>query len=370
MLRGFTPRSLSTRLPLSDIEEARKSLTRQSSRRDSIPFARITADNDFDRSSMWAIATWNICSLRSMMKPNSSAKGKTIPVSSRTDTVKAYLAEEQPDVLMVQETKINTGQESVGSVNGYRHVDAFSTAKRGYSGTRSYIKASLNSVHWRGIPKDVHGVFGEAMKCLPKSPRSGWNLNDKAYRENEGRIVTTLVEQKGVTPLLLVNTYVPNSGEGLRRLSYRVGTWDKMLEKYLIDLQECAGTSANVILGGDMNVAERDYDRHHNGKWPEMIRSAGFTPEERCSFRVLLEKAGMVDAFRHLYPKAADVYTYWGYRHPLGKYENRNRNHGWRLDYFLVPEQLAGQENLIVDVFPQPKQLGSDHCPLMMWLRK
>lgn len=120
---------------------------------------------------------------------------------------------------------------------------------------------------------------------------------------------------------------------------------------------------SGIIWTGDLNVAERDFDRYYAGTWKKMQECSGFTPEERFSFRETLERlGGACDAFREIYPQAGPTYTFWSNR-----INGRAKGLGWRLDYFVVSKELMP---FVVDVFPMPEIYGSDHCPVQMWLRK
>lgn len=147
--------------------------------------------------------------------------------------------------------------------------------------------------------------------------------------------------------------YVPNSGAGLKRLDYRVGEngWDAHFSSYVKKLEYEKGK--HVVITGDMNCAVEEIDIHS----PKTnLRSAGFTIEERESFTKSYLANGFTDAFRKLYPGVIG-YTYWGYRGP----NLRGQNKGWRLDYFLVSEKLFDQ---VHDCWHHPEIMGSDHCPL------
>jgi AP endonuclease-1 len=279
-----------------------------------VPFVRRTSDADFRPEEHLKLITWNVNGLSARSKGPHFA---------------ALVAAENPDLLLLQETKLQQrAAAEVAQLPGYVAYDACSEWPLGYSGTRVYVRA--------GLPGSVH-----------------YGLLNGDYNR-EGRSVT--VEAAGVA---VVNTYVPNSGEGLRRLAYRTGVWDPAVKEYLQDLQR---RNPAVVWAGDLNVAERDYDRFFTGDWDAMQKTAGFSPHERSSFRLLLECTGFTDAFRMLYPTAAHTYTYWSQRA-----RQRPLNNGWRLDYFLVSAALRER---VVDCFPLPHVMGSDHCPVALWLRR
>eukprot|EP00897_Mesotaenium_endlicherianum_P001628 jgi/Mesen1/1493/ME000132S00438 len=177
--------------------------------------------------------------------------------------------------------------------------------------------------------------------------------------DEEGRVIAAEFPD-----FFLVNTYVPNSGDGLRRLAYRQNEWDPALASYIKDLER----SKPVVLTGDLNCARDSIDIWNPAG---NKRSAGFTDEERESFSRLLlgqgqgqeqeqKEGGLVDTFRHQHP-AAVAYTYWGYR--LGA---RKKNRGWRLDYFLVSSSLSAR---VHDSYTMPDVGGSDHCPIGLIFR-
>ena len=150
----------------------------------------------------------------------------------------------------------------------------------------------------------------------------------------------------------LVNVYTPNSGEFLKRLNYRINTWDKMFRIFIEILQK----KKKVIICGDMNVAHEEIDI----KNPKSnLRSAGFTVEERLSFSKLLSENNLLDSFRFLYPTTIK-YSYWSYR-----MRARERNTGWRLDYFLIDDKLKNKlikSDILIDIY------GSDHAPVIIEL--
>ncbi|AAZ13315.1 apurinic/apyrimidinic endonuclease, putative [Trypanosoma equiperdum] len=320
------------------------------------PFKRKTEAKDFKPREMLKFITWNVAGLRGLLKKDSEA-------------IKKLLEEEHPDALCLQETKLNVGDkgnEALGVVQGYDFVDHPCHAKKGYSGTRTYIKKEV-AEKWNAV--FVKGFGGP----------NGVDDDKQENGDDEGRVLTTYFggDQgcENTFRLALVNTYVPNSGMDLARLPYRHKTFDVKMRNYLCKLDAAAmkvnGTCNNVkdaqpptgvIWAGDLNVAERDYDRYFAGTFAAMQKCSGFTPEERTSFRETLRAVNAVDTFRELYPRAAPVYTFWSAR-----INGRARGLGWRLDYFVVSAALAGR---VVDCFTMPMIMGSDHCPVQMWLRK
>ena len=222
------------------------------------------------------------------------------------------------DVVCLQETKLQAGQIDI-SLDGYETYWNYAD-KKGYSGTAIFTRRHPLSVTY-GLGIDLH--------------------------DHEGRIITAEYED-----FYLVTAYVPNSQDGLRRLDYRQ-QWDKDLRAYLKELE----TRKPVVLCGDLNVAHREIDL----KNPKSNRkNAGFTDEEREGFQQLLD-AGFVDTFRHFYPDQTDIYSWWSYR-----FRAREKNAGWRIDYFVVSEALRP---LLESAAIHTEIFGSDHCPVEVVLR-
>lgn len=227
-----------------------------------------------------------------------------------------FVAAEQPDMLCLQETKLQP--EQAPPVEGY--WDYWNSAdKKGYSGTALFSRTEPLSVTY-GLGIDEH--------------------------DHEGRVITAEYPD-----FYLVTVYVPNSQDGLKRLDYRM-VWEDAFRAYVQALDQ----KKPVIICGDMNVAHQEIDL----KNPKTNRkNAGFTDEERAKMTELLG-AGFVDTFRHFYPDTEGVYSWWSYR-----FRAREKNAGWRIDYFLVSERLIGRikdARILTDV------LGSDHCPVVIEL--
>lgn len=222
------------------------------------------------------------------------------------------------DFFCLQETKMQAGQLDL-EFEGYRSYWNYAE-KKGYSGTAIYSRLEPLSVTY-GIGIDTH--------------------------DHEGRVITLETED-----FYLVNVYTPNSQEELARLGYRM-VWEDDFRKYLLGLK----SRKPVIVCGDMNVAHREIDL----KNPKTNRrNAGFTDEEREKFSVLLEN-GFTDTFRHFYPDTEGIYSWWSYR-----FRSRERNTGWRIDYFLVSEGLTDRlesAGIHTEIF------GSDHCPVELVIR-
>jgi len=217
------------------------------------------------------------------------------------------------DIFCVQETKLQEGQIDFAP-NGY-HVYWNSAVKKGYSGTAIFSKEKPISVSM-GIGISEH--------------------------DNEGRVITLEYDK-----YYMVNVYTPNSQHELARLAYRMN-WEHDFREYLLGLDK----KKPVVICGDLNVAHNEIDL----KNPKSNRrSAGFSDEERECLNALLD-AGFVDSYRHLYPDKAGAYTWWSYMRGA-----RERNAGWRIDYFLVSKSL---EDKIQDALIYSDIHGSDHCPV------
>ncbi len=218
-----------------------------------------------------------------------------------------------PDFFCLQETKLQEGQIDLG-FDGYESYWCYAE-KKGYSGTAIFTKHQPLSVSYN-IGVEEHG--------------------------HEGRAVTLEYED-----FYLVCVYTPNAQDGLKRIDYRMG-WEDAFRDYLLSLDR----KKPVVVCGDMNVAHEEIDL----KNPKAnIGNAGFSYEERGKFTELLQR-GFTDSFRYLYPDRRDAYSWWSYRAAA-----RERNVGWRIDYFLVSDRL--REN-IKEAFILPEIMGSDHCPV------
>ncbi len=230
-----------------------------------------------------------------------------------------FLEREKPDVLCLQETKMQPEQADF-TFEDY-HVYWNSAVKKGYSGTAVLTKETPLSV--------------------------SYDLGMEGKHDTEGRAITLEYPE-----YYLVNLYVPNAQDGLARIAYRM-EWEDDLRAYLGALKE----RKPVIVTGDFNVAKEEIDL----KNPKSNRgNAGFSDEERGKMRELLA-SGFIDSFRYLYPDQAEAYSWWTYR-----FKARERNAGWRIDYFLVSE---GYEDRIEDSRILSEQTGSDHCPVELILK-
>lgn len=223
------------------------------------------------------------------------------------------------DFFCIQETKMQPEQLSL-QLDGYEQYWN-SAQRKGYSGTAIFSKI-----------KPINVYYG---------------INIEKY-DQEGRVITLELQD-----FYLVTVYTPNSKSGLERLPYRM-EWEEDFCKYLLKLNE----KKPVIVCGDLNVAHNEIDLK-NPKTNH--KNAGFTDEEREKFGKLLE-SGFVDTFRYLYPEKASIYSWWSYLRKA-----RERNAGWRIDYFLVSASLR---NNIEEAYIYDDILGSDHCPVGLDLKK
>jgi exodeoxyribonuclease-3 len=226
-----------------------------------------------------------------------------------------YFKEVDADIFCIQETKLQEGQIDLNLENYFQYWNY--AVKKGYSGTAVFTKKKPLSV--------TYGVGVEE-------------------REPEGRILTLEFEK-----FYLVNVYTPNSQRDLARLDFRI-TWEDKIRSYLKNLDKIKP----VILCGDLNVAHQEIDL----KNPKPNKgNSGFTEEERGKMTQLLE-SGFVDTFRYVYPNRQDAYTWWSYMNKV-----RERNIGWRIDYFIVSERI---KDCIKDAQIHSDVMGSDHCPVVL----
>ncbi len=222
------------------------------------------------------------------------------------------------DVFCIQESKLQEGQIELPA-EGYHQFWNYAE-KKGYSGT---------AVFTREMPLEVSFGIG-----IPEHDR-------------EGRVITAEFPD-----YFLTTCYTPNSQEGLARLSYRM-EWEDAFLAFLKGLER----KKPVIFCGDLNVAHREIDL----KNPKSNRkNAGFTDEERAKFSALLD-AGFIDTFRYFYPDLEGVYSWWSYR-----FKAREKNAGWRIDYFCVSEALKDR---LLDAKIHTEITGSDHCPVELDLK-
>ncbi len=248
------------------------------------------------------LISWNVNGLRACVQ-----KGFT-----------DYLLAEQADFFCIQESKLQEGQIEL-DLPGYEQYWNYAKRK-GYSGTAIFTKHHPLGVFY-GIGQEEH--------------------------DQEGRVITLEYENYYV-----VTVYTPNSQNELARLSYRM-EWEDAFLRYLKELD----AKKSVIFCGDLNVAHREIDlknpktNHHN---------AGFTDEERAKFSALLD-AGFIDTFRYFQPDAEGIYSWWSYR-----FRAREKNAGWRIDYFCVSKALEKQ---LISASIHTEVFGSDHCPVELQIK-
>ena len=248
------------------------------------------------------LISWNVNGLRACMN-----KG-----------FQDFLAKSEADIFCVQETKMQRGQAEF-DFSGYEEYWNSAT-KKGYAGTAIFTK----------------------IKPLSVSYDMGIEEHDQ-----EGRIITA-----EFTDFYLVNVYTPNSQRELARLDYRM-QWEDAFRSYIKMLDE----KKPVIICGDLNVAHKEIDlKNHKTNH----RNAGFTDEERAKMTELLDE-GFLDSFRYLYPDKEGIYTWWSYM-----FKAREKNAGWRIDYFVVSNRLAEK---IADSLIYTDVMGSDHCPVGLILK-
>ena len=217
------------------------------------------------------------------------------------------------DIFCIQETKCQQGQVEL-ELPGYHQYWNYAN-RRGYSGTAVFTKKEPISVK-NGIGIEEH--------------------------DKEGRVITLEFKE-----FYFVTVYTPNSQSELRRLEYRM-EWERDFLAYLLKLQE----SKPVICCGDLNVAHEEIDL----KNPKTNRkNAGFTDEERACFTKVLE-SGFIDTFRYFYPDKEGIYSWWSYR-----FKAREKNAGWRIDYFIVSNRVADKIK-VAEIHNEV--FGSDHCPV------
>lgn len=248
------------------------------------------------------LISWNVNGLRAIM-----GKG-----------FMDYFHEADADIFCLQETKLQAGQIEL-ELPGYHQYWNYAE-KKGYSGTAIFCKQEPLSVRY-GIGIEEH--------------------------DREGRVITAEFDD-----FYFVTVYTPNAQDELKRLAYRM-TWEDAFRAYLKELEK----TKPVIAAGDMNVAHQEIDL----KNPKSNRkNPGFTDEERGKMTEMLD-AGFLDTFRYFYPDVENVYSWWSYR-----FKARERNSGWRIDYFLASASLADK---LAGAAINTEVFGSDHCPVELTLK-
>ncbi len=226
-----------------------------------------------------------------------------------------YFNEVKADIFCIQETKLQEGQIDL-ELEGYHQYWNYAE-KKGYSGTAMFCKEKPVSVSY-GIGIEEH--------------------------DHEGRVITAEFDN-----YYFVTCYTPNSQNELKRLDYRM-EWEDAFRGYLTELEK----AKPVILCGDLNVAHKEIDL----KNPKTNRkNAGFTDEERSKMTTLLND-GFTDTFRYFYPDREGIYSWWSYR-----FKAREKNAGWRIDYFIVSSSL---EDKLSSADIHTEIMGSDHCPVLL----
>lgn len=223
------------------------------------------------------------------------------------------------DIFCMQEIKLQEGQINLELLGYYQYWNYAS--KKGYSGTAIFTKKE------------------------PVSASCGIGLEE---HDNEGRVITLEFED-----YYIVNVYAPNAKRELERLDYRMN-WEDAFRFYILKLE----ATKPVILCGDMNVAHNEIDLKNPAS---NKKNAGFTDEERGKFSELLN-TGFIDSFRTLYPETKDAYTWWSYM-----FKAREKNVGWRIDYFVISEKLRDR---LSGTYIHSDIMGSDHCPVELVLEQ
>jgi len=255
------------------------------------------------------LISWNVNGIRAVIR-----KDKFIP----------FINTHQPDVLCLQETKAQQGQAEI-DLPEYEEIWN-SADRKGYAGTAVFTKVKPISITF-DLPGFKKGYFED-------------KFGDAS---SEGRVITIEFEK-----YYLVTVYTPNSKRSLERLQFRQKVWDPAFLKHVVELEK----KKPVVFCGDLNVAHTDIDL---ARPKDNRKNAGFTEEEREGADFMVANK-FIDSFRHFYPEALGEYTWWS-----NFQKARERNVGWRIDYFFVSEKL--QKNLKSASIHQDA-MGSDHCPV------
>ncbi|MBL1227587.1 exodeoxyribonuclease III [Enterococcus sp. BWR-S5] len=241
--------------------------------------------------------SWNVNGLRAVVKKNFAD----------------VFQELDADFFCLQETKLQEGQIDIEFPGYYQYWNY--AEKKGYSGTAIFAKEEAINAYY-GIGAEEH--------------------------DKEGRVITLEYPN-----YFIITCYTPNSQNELKRLDYRM-TWEDAFRQYLDELK----AKKPVIVCGDLNVAHKNIDLKN---WKTNQKNAGFTPEEREKFSTLLD-SGFTDTYRYFYPEKEGVYSWWSYR-----FNARKNNAGWRIDYFLVSDDLNDR---LISADIHTEIIGSDHCPV------
>lgn len=262
--------------------------------------------------------SWNINGIRAAIKKGAFQK---------------FVKEYKPDILCLQETKAQQGQAEI-DLPDYEEIWN-SADKAGYSGTAMFVHKDIK-------PLQIIYGFTEEVEHQYE-----WDDDIHGAAVNEGRILTIELPD-----YFLINVYTPNSKQGLTRLKLREDLWDPAMLAYIKDLEK----SKPVVICGDFNVAHTEIDL---ARPKDNESNAGYTPEERKGFNLYMDH-GMIDTFRYLHPGQLGAYTWWTWRANA-----RERNIGWRIDYFLTSKSLKSR---IKKAEIYPEATGSDHAPIMLEL--
>ena len=334
--------------------------------------------------SRFTVASWNVAGLRSFWKKDAPEAEKKMA------NLRRIWEEERPDVLFLAEHKLQEShceeaeakivEGALGGASGFQgevHWNC-STAKKGYSGVACILRHRCRSTSSDDAPKNakqtsIKSFFGGGagsastssaapsagdLRSIPFTPRvvtfgvGGPKTQDAEYNK-EGRAICVEFDE-----VFVVSAYVPNSGQDLKRLDYRLGTWERDMNAYLSSLDRIKP----VIYIGDLNVAHLDRDIW-NVDAKHVPKSAGCTPQERSAFGSLLENCGLVDSFRHFNPDADHWYSYWSMR--AGNYAV---NRGLRLDYALISSRCAEtgaheSHGVALEDSFLVSDINIDHCP-------
>jgi exodeoxyribonuclease-3 len=246
------------------------------------------------------ILTWNVNGLRAIIKKN----------------LYDYINNENPDIICLNEIKLHdiTIEEEL----------------------RKNINKEFQYYYWNVSNKKGYSGTCVISKIKPIKTE---------YQDEEGRLITCHFKK-----FILVNVYCMNAGEDLKRLDHKIKIWNVVFKNYILKLQK----ENKVIITGDLNVAQTEMDIFNPLKH---LKSAGYTEEERISFNNLLDETKLVDIYRYLNPKKI-IYSYWSYRQ-----SSRNKNHGWRIDYFLIDKKLIKK---VINTEIKTEILGSDHAPIIL----
>jgi len=317
------------------------------------------------------VVSWNVDGLRA---------------AGRVEGLKKIIKEQSPDLIVLQETKLQTKHAKDDFANFLSGYDCWwfcSTAKKGYSGTAALTKKGSS------IGTKIEGKCdGSVLPKLRKSPFEVLKIKAESHGRDVDRVLRIRfgtgdaeadAEGRSITveyeTFIILALYVPNSGQGLKRIQYRINVWDKHLQQYVDELE--TETGKPVIVTGDLNVAHRDVDIW-NFSAKHISKQPGCTALERESFTRWLD-GGRVDAFRAQHGGAVGQFTYWSSRA-----KNRKSNKGLRLDYFVCPRRMVDEGIpsevkvhgtwIIEDGFggsnTAESRTPSDHCPVACVLKR